>query len=179
MEPSLTRFLASWPRQRQEARGGTSASKALDPSARTLHRPANTLGSSNYRLRNRRRRKKKQRNDTEKWFSFTLELAFEARPLVRKSSVYRYQMEQYYAKTERVRSNNENSLCRCSSKTIPSSTITRFLSQGALIAPSYHDLQLPQLSAHPLPKYKPSHSPTGPLESSSLRLQQPSTPYFA
>lgn len=141
-EPSLTKFLASWPRQRQEARGGTSAPRALDPSAYTLLCPADTLGSFNYRLQNRRRRKKNQRNDTEKRLSFTFLPALEACPLVTSVIVYRCEVGQCYAKTHRVCS-SQAILC-ADPLAVSSRTTIHFPPWKALIAPSYHLFQLQQ-----------------------------------
>ena len=103
-EPPLTEYLASWPRQRQEARGGMSAPQALDPSICTLVHPTDTLVSFNYRPRNRRKRKKSQRSDLAKRFSFKFWPVFESWPEVKAVSVYRCKIEQRYANTDGVSS---------------------------------------------------------------------------
>lgn len=79
------------------------STKTIDPATRTLHHPANTLGSFNYRLQSRRR-KKSQRSDPEKRLLLAFWPTLEWWPPLKAGSVYRCKVEQYYAKSERIRS---------------------------------------------------------------------------
>ena len=100
-EPSLTELLASWPRQRQKARGGTSVVKLNSLSISTASF-ADTLNSFNYRLQNRRKRRKSRRNDTEARLPFALwPPAFEV-GAIKTVFVYRCTMKHSYSETDRV-----------------------------------------------------------------------------
>lgn len=175
-EPPLTELLASWPRQRQKARGGTSVARLHSLCIPTALF-ANTLDSFSYRLQNRRTRRKSRRNDPRARLPFALwPPAFEVEA-IKPVLVYRCTIKHSYSETDEY-ARERHLLVQTTTQNPFIMNYCSCLTRRAITALSYHQLQRQQRSARPSPKYRRLHSPMDPSKPSVQRLQQISTLYF-